>query len=94
MALSTSVANKSPVTVGVPGVPLATPPASTTVPALLPVITAASLVPLIVTVTTFAEPSAANTVNVSVSVPPTLSACTAAFALFSVKVQTPLTATP
>ena len=40
--LSTSVEFRSPVAVGVPGVPLATPPASTTLPVVSPVITAAS----------------------------------------------------
>ena len=35
--LSTSVASRSPVSVGVPGVPLSTPPASVTSPAASPV---------------------------------------------------------
>ena len=68
-------------TVGVPAVA----PASTTVPVLVPVITAASLLPLIVTVTSFAVPSALRTVKLSVSgVLPVLSACTAALLLLSV----------
>ena len=73
---------------------MATPPASTTVPALVPVITAASLVPLIVTVTTFAVPSCDSTVKLSVSgALLSFSACTAALLLFSVYVHTPLAAT-
>ena len=40
---STSVELRSPVAVGVPGVPLSTPPASTTGPMKSPLITAASL---------------------------------------------------
>ena len=53
-----------------PGVPLATPPASTTVPVKSPLITAASLAPLMVMVTTWAVPSTVVAVNVSVSVSP------------------------
>ena len=82
--LSTSVEFRSPVAVGVPGVPLATPPASITVPVAVPVITAASLAPLMVMVTSCAVPSTVMAVNVSVSVCPTLSACTAALLLSSV----------
>ena len=52
-----------PVAVGVPGVPLATPPASVTSPVTSPVITAASLVPWMVIATTWAVPSAARTVK-------------------------------
>ena len=85
VALSTSVASRSPVTVGVPSVALATPPASMTVPMLVPVIVAASLLPLIVTVTSFVVPSALRTVKLSVSaVLLVLSACTVGLALFSV----------
>ena len=64
--------------------PLATPPASITAPVAVPVITAASLAPLMVTVTSCAVPSTVVTVKVSVSVCPTLSACTAALLLSSV----------
>ena len=46
--------------------------------------TAASLVPWIVIVTIWAVPSMVVTVKVSVSVPPTLSACTALLASSSV----------
>ncbi len=70
--------------VGVPGVALATPPASIAVPVVVPEMMAASLWPLIVTVTTFAVPSMVVTVKVSVSVLPALSACTALLALSSV----------
>ena len=52
-------------------------------------ITAASLLPVIVTVTTFAVPSAAVTVNVSFKVAEAASACTVALLLFSVYVHTP-----
>ena len=81
---STSVEFRSPVAVGVPGVPLSTPPASITAPMKSPVITAASLVPLMVMVTSCWVPPTVVTVNVSVSVCPTLSACTAALLLSSV----------
>src|SRR5439155_18947425 len=64
--LSTSLSVKVPLAVGVPAVPLPTPPASTTEPVAVPEITAASLVPLIVIVTTLAVPSTVVTVNVSV----------------------------
>ena len=67
-----------------PGVPLATPPASITLPVVAPLITAASLAPLMVMVTTCEVPSTVKTVNVSVSVCPTLSACTSALLLSSV----------
>ena len=48
--LSTSVSVSVPVAVGVPGVPLATPPASMTEPVNVPVITAASLTPVMLKV--------------------------------------------
>jgi hypothetical protein len=54
------------------------------VPVTGPVITAASLAPWIVMVTTCAVPSMVVTVKLSVSVPPVLSACTAALVLSSV----------
>ena len=79
-----SVEFRSPVAVGVPGVPLATPPASVTDPLAAPVITAASLAPLIVMVTSCAVPSIAMAVSVSVSVSPTLSACTVGLLLSNV----------
>ena len=82
--LSTSVELRLPVAVGVPGVPLLTPPASATVPVTGPVMTAVSLAPLMVMVTSCAVPSIVVTVNVSVRVCPTLSACTAALLLSSV----------
>ena len=63
-----SVEVRSPVAVGVPGVPLPTPPASVTAPLRVPLITAASLAPLMVMVTSCAVPSTAKTANVSVSV--------------------------
>ena len=61
--LSTSAASRSPVAVGMPGVPLATPPASITVPVISPLITAASLAPVMVMVTTCAVPSTVVTVK-------------------------------
>ena len=70
--------------VGVPGVPLATPPASVTSPVASPVMTAASFCAWMVIVTTCAVPSAVSAVNVSVSVAAPLSACTAALLLSSV----------
>ena len=84
MGLSTSVEFRLPVAVGVPGVPLATPPASVTDPLAAPLITAASLAPLMVMVTSCGVPSTVVAVNVSVSVCPTLSACTVALLLLSV----------
>ena len=83
LKLSTSVEFRSPVAVGVPGVPLATPPASMTYPLAVPLITAASLAPVMVMVTTWAVPSTVVAVKLSVSVPPTLSACTAGLLLSS-----------
>ena len=53
-------------------------PASVTSPASVPVIVAASLAPLIVTVTVWLVPSTEVTVKVSMSVPLALSASTAA----------------
>ena len=72
-----------------PGVPLLTPPASVTAPVAVPVITAASLAPLMVMVTTCEVPSIVKTVNVSVSFCPTLSACTAAVLLSKVHARPP-----
>ena len=66
-----------PVAVGMPGVPLATPPASTTVPLVSPLITAASFCAAMVMVTTCAVPSTVSAVKLSVSVAAPLSACTA-----------------
>ena len=82
--LSTSVAARSAVAVGVPTVPFATPPASITVPVTVPVITAASLRPWIVIVIVCSVPSAVCTVNVSVSESPALRAWTSVFVLSSV----------
>ena len=81
---STSAAVNVPVAVGVPGVALATPPASRTAPMVVPEITAASLLPVIVTVTSCAVPSAAFTVNVSFKVAAATNACTVALLLLSV----------
>ena len=64
--------------------PLATPPASVTDPLVTPPITAASLVPWMVMLTSWVVPSTVKAVNVSVSVSPTLSACTVALLLSSV----------
>ena len=55
--LSTSVALRSPVGDRRAGVPLLTPPASITLPDVVPLITAASLAPLMVMVTSWAVPS-------------------------------------
>ena len=55
--MSTSVEFRLPVAVGVPGVPLLTPPASVTDPLATPLITAASFLPLMVMVTSWAVPS-------------------------------------
>ena len=55
--LSTSVAFRLPVAVGVPGVPLATRRPRSPLPVVSPVITAASLAPLMVMVTSWAVPS-------------------------------------
>ena len=84
VGLSTSVEFRSPVAVGVPGVPLLTPPASVTDPLTAPLIAAASLAPLMVMVTTWKVPSTVVAVKLSVSVCPTLSACTVALLLSSV----------
>ena len=64
--------------------PEPTPPSSITLPVVAPLITAASLAPLMVTVTSWAVPSTVVTVNVSIRVSPTLSACTAGLLLLSV----------
>ena len=67
--------------------PLLTPVSSLTEPVLVPPITGTSLVPLMVTVTTLALPSALSTVKLSVRVvfgPVLLSAWTAALLLSSV----------
>ena len=53
------VGELSPAAVGVPGAPLATPPASVSVPGGAPRITAASFAPLMVMFTVFAVPSTA-----------------------------------
>ena len=80
-ALSTSVASRSPVAVGVPG----TTPASSTAPVAVPVMIAASLVPVMVIVTSCAVPSSDRTVNVSLSGGlNSLSALTVALVLSSV----------
>ena len=81
--LSTSVSVSVPVAVGVP-YGIGAPPASITEPVVVPEMMAASLVPLMVIVTTCGVPSTVVTVKVSVSVPPTLSACTARLASSSV----------
>src|SRR5262245_4963947 len=82
--LSTSAEFRSPVAVGVPGVPLAAPPASVTEPLSAPARRAAALVPVIVMVIPWGVPSTVATVNVSAKVWPTLSACTVALLLFNV----------
>jgi len=80
--LSISAESRLPVAVGVPGVPLLTPPASVTLPVAVPLIVAASFAPAIVTMTSCAVPSAVRAVNVSVSgALAVLSACTAALLL-------------
>ena len=70
-----------PLAVGVPGEAVS---ASITEPVAVPEMMAASLLPVMVTVTTWAVPSMVVTVKLSVSVSPTLSACTALLALLSV----------
>jgi hypothetical protein len=70
-----------PVAVGAPGVAL---PASITEPVVVPAMIAASLLPVIVIVTSCAVPSMVVTVKLSFRVSPvspTLSACTAVLAL-------------
>ena len=69
---------------GVPGVPLATPPASVTLPDVVPLITAASFCAEMVMVTSCAVPSAVSAVKLSVSVAVPLSACTSALLSSSV----------
>ena len=82
--LSRSEELRSPVAVGVPGLLLLSSPASTTVPVTGPVTSAASLAPLMVMVTSCWVPSTVKAANVSVSVCPTLRACTAGLSLSSV----------
>src|SRR5256885_13276968 len=77
----TTLFRSVPVAVGVPASALATPPASTTEPLMSPETTAASLVPVMVMVTTCSVPSAVRTVNVSVVLPPSLSSGADAFLL-------------
>ncbi len=67
-----------PVAVGAPGVAL---PASITEPVVVPAMIAASLLPVIVIVTSCAVPSMVVTVKLSFRVSPALSACTALLAL-------------
>ncbi len=81
--LSTSAAFRSPLADGVPTTALFSPPASVTIPALVPVITAASLAAVMVMVITCSVPPEVVTVNRSVTVP-AFKACTAVAALFSV----------
>ena len=73
----------------VPAVAFATPPASNALPVSAPAIAAASLAPLIVTVTVFEVPSTEVTANVSVNVPPALSAWTVELLLLTLYVHTP-----
>jgi hypothetical protein len=61
-------------------VALATPPASVTAPVLVPLMMAASLLPVMVTVTVCVVPSAVVTVKVSLSVADAAKACTEALA--------------
>ena len=82
--LLTSISVNVPVAVSVPSVVLSVPPASVTVPVVVPEITAPSFAPLIVTVTTCAVPSTDVTVIVSVRVCPPFNACTVALLLLSV----------
>ena len=70
-----------PVAVGMPGVAL---PVSVTAPVVVPVMTAESLLPVMVIDTTWGVPSTVVTVKLSVRMPPALSACTALLALSSV----------
>ena len=79
--LSTSASMSVPVAVGMPGVAL---PVSVTAPVVVPEMTAESLLPVMVIVTTWWVPSTVVTVKLSVSVPPALSACTALLVLSSV----------
>ena len=79
--LSTSAAVSVPVAVGVSYL---ASPSSITEPVVSPEMMAASLLPLMVTVTSCGVPSTVVTVNVSVSLSPTLSACTAWLVLSSV----------
>ena len=69
---------------GMPGVPLATPPASITDPVARPLITAASFAPVIVIDTTCSVPSTRGDREGVGQRRPTLSACTAVLLLSSV----------
>ena len=83
---STSVLVSVPVAVGVPVLALATPPASVTAPVLVPAITAASLLPVMLNVAAtldVAVLSVTCTVKLSVTLWPAVSACVAAPALLS-----------
>ena len=82
--LSRSEELRSPVAVGVPGVTVVEPAGLHHRPGDRPVITAASLAPLMVMVTSCWVPSTVKAANVSVSVCPTLRACTAGLSLSSV----------
>ena len=85
--LSTSVSVRIPVAVSVPGVALATPPASPTEPAALPEITAASLMPLSATVNvSLAESAPSDTVMMKLSVVGAVSALIA-FLIWVLKVS-------
>ncbi len=73
------------VALAVPGVALATPPSSTSWALWLAAVTVgASLAPVMVTVITFAVPSAAVTVKVSLRLSAATKACTVVLSLFSV----------
>ena len=83
-ALSTSCAVSVPAAEGVPGMALPTPPASTTVADVLPPTMAASLVPLIVTLTVCVVPSIDATTKLSTTCCRPFRPCTAAFVSVSV----------
>ena len=78
MARSTAAtaASRSKLAVGVLIVPFAVPPASSTEPLVVPVITAASFAPLIVISISLVVPSTVATVNLSCSVSSSFSAWT------------------
>ncbi len=84
---STSLDVKLPVAVGVPAMALATPPASVTAPVLVPEITAASLLPVIVNTASVLDVLAARsitcTAKLSVALWLPVKAWVAALALFS-----------
>ena len=82
--LSTSVASRSPVSVGVPGVPLATPPASVTVAGRVAGDHRRIVLRMDGDRHHLRGAVAVSDLNVSVSVPPPFSACTAAWLLSSV----------